>query len=239
MEVKLLNIAKQYSEGFIALFYPQFCVICNKELNGRQEHFCFLCEQDLHYTYFEKYTESSIADELFWGRLKIENVYSLLYYEKRNSTQKILHHIKYHEGKELGHFMGKQIGKKLKLSKKLSSIEALIPIPLHSKKQFLRGYNQSMVIAQGIHEELGIPIVNALYRKTNDESQTKKSKEERYENVKGRFAARPGLLDDYKHVMLVDDVLTTGSTLEFAARAVFDSSENIKLSIGTIAMAHD
>lgn len=238
METKLLNIAKRYTEGFIALFYPQFCVICKKELNNQQEHFCFLCEQDLHYTYFEKYGTSSIADELFWGRLKTEHVYALLYYEKGNSSQKILHHIKYHEGKELGHFMGKIMGKRLKVNEKFSSIDALVPIPLHSKKEFLRGYNQSLVIAEGVQEELNIPIVNALYRKTHDASQTKKSKEERYENVKGRFAAHPGSLDGYKHVMIVDDVLTTGSTLEFAAQAVFASSFDVKVSLGTIAMAH-
>lgn len=238
MEVKLLDIVKRYSQGLITLFYPQFCVICKKELNGQQEHFCFICEQDLHYTYFEKYKGSSIADELFWGRLKIEDIYALLYYEKGNSTQKILHHIKYHEGKELGQFMGKIMGEKLKVNEKFSSIDALVPIPLHSKKEFLRGYNQSLVIAQGVQEALNIPIVNVLYRKTHDESQTKKNKDERYENVKGRFAAHSGLLDDYKHVMIVDDVLTTGSTLEFAARAVFESSVDIKISLGTVAMAH-
>lgn len=238
MEVNLLKIVKEYSEGFIALFYPQFCVICKKELNGQQEHFCFLCEQDLHYTYFEKYRVPSIADELFWGRIKIENVYSLLYYEKGNSTQKILHHIKYHQGKELGYFMGRIIGKRLKASDKFSTLDALVPIPLHSKKEFLRGYNQSLLIAQGIQEELDIPIVNAIYRKTNDESQTKKTKEERYENVMGRFAVQPGLLDDYHHVMIVDDVLTTGSTLEFATLAVLHALADVKISLGTIAMAH-
>lgn len=238
MKVELLNIARRYFEGFIALFYPKFCVVCRKELTSQNEHFCFICEQNLHYTYFEKYVTTSIADELFWGRLKVENVYALLYFEKGNSTQRILHQIKYQEGKVLGHFMGKIIGERLKAAEKYSLIDALVPIPLHSKKEFLRGYNQSLVIAEGVQEVLNIPIVNALYRKVHDESQTRKSKEERYQNVKDKFAAHPHLLDNYKHVMLIDDVLTTGSTLEFAARAVCTSSSGLKVSLGTVAMAH-
>ncbi len=238
MNFKISDIAKEYAEGFISLFYPQFCVICKKELSVQQEHFCFLCEQDLHLTYFEKYKVSSIADELFWGRIKAENVYALLYYEKGNSTQKILHHIKYHEGRALGHFMGRMIGQRLKNNKKFASIEALIPIPLHSKKEFLRGYNQSLVIAEGVQEALEIPIVHGLYRKSDDASQTKKSKEERYENVRGKFAAQASEIEKYRHVMVLDDVLTTGSTLEFAAKAILDATNGIQISLGTVAMAH-
>ena len=238
MNFNIPDIIKEYKEGCVSLFYPRFCVICKKELNAQNEHFCFLCEQDLHFTYFEKYKISSIADELFWGRLNTENVYALLYYEKGNSTQRILHHIKYHEGRELGRFMGRMIGKRLKNNNKFSSIDALIPIPLHSKKEFLRGYNQSLVIAEGIQEEFEIPIVHGLYRKTHDVSQTKKSKEERFENVKGKFAVKTNELGKYQHVMIVDDVLTTGSTLEFAAKAIFGASDTIKISLGTVAMAH-
>ncbi|HLV41298.1 MAG TPA: phosphoribosyltransferase family protein [Brumimicrobium sp.] len=237
MKAKILKLLKQYIEGFLSLIFPHFCVICKKELNDQSEHFCFICEQDLHYTFFEKYTEKSVADEVFWGRLKIENVYALLYYENGNSTKEILHNIKYKEGKELGRFMGEMMGKKLKLSPKFSSIDALLPIPVHSKKEFSRGYNQSLLIAQGLSEVLGIPVVDALYRKTHDESQTRKNKDERYQNVKGKFGLKKKGLEGYHHVMIVDDVLTTGATLEFATRAVYEEGNEVKVSLGTVAVA--
>src|SRR5690554_107962 len=236
MTTELIRKSKQYFKGFISLIYPHSCVTCGKEMNDQNQHFCFLCEQNLHFTSFEKYEEYSVADEVFWGRLNIENVYALLYYENGNSTKEILHHIKYKEGKDLGHFMGKMIGERLKNHPKYTNIDALVPIPVHSKKEFSRGYNQSLLIAKGMSETLEIPIVDALYRKTHDESQTRKSKEERYRNVKGKFGLKEGALAAYQHVLIVDDVLTTGSTLEFASRAVMESGE-VKVSLATVAVA--
>lgn len=237
MKKRLIKIVKQYFEGVMALIYPHFCIVCNVELNQRAEHFCFVCEQDLHFTYFEKYDDYSVADQVFWGRLNIDNVYALLFYEEGTSTKNILHHIKYNEGKDLAHHMGKMMGKKLKDSDRFAGIDALVPIPVHSKKEFSRGYNQSLLIAQGLSEELGIPVVDILYRKTHDESQTKKSKEERYTNVKGKFALKKNALVGLKHVLIVDDVLTTGSTLEFASRAIYEGQGDVKVSLGTVAVS--
>src|SRR5690554_2489887 len=203
MRDEILKKIKAYLEGFFSLIYPEFCVICDKDLNNQAQHFCFDCEQNLQYTYFEKYTDSSVADEIFWGRLNIENVYALLYYEQGNSTKEILHTIKYREGRELGLFMGKVIGRKLKEHPQFKTIDALVPIPVHSKKKFIRGYNQSLLIAEGISDVLEIPVVDVLYRKTHDQSQTRKSKDERYENVKGKFALRANSLDHFQHVMIV------------------------------------
>lgn len=237
MKNKLTKIANRYFEGIMALIYPHFCIVCGDELNQKSEHLCFICEQNLHFTYFEKYEDYTFADQAFWGRLKIENVYSLLFYEDGASTKKILHHIKYNEGTELAHFMGKMMAKKLKTDPKYADIEVLIPIPIHSKKKFSRGYNQSLLIAQGVSEELGIPILDVLYRKTHDKSQTHKNKDERHENVKGKFALRKNALVGIKQALIIDDVLTTGSTLEFAARAVFEDNDKIKVSLGTVAVA--
>lgn len=238
MKKKVSKIINQYYDGLLALIFPYFCVVCSEELNQKSEHLCFSCESNLHYTFFEKYEDYSVADQVFWGRLKIENVYSLLYFEEATSTQKILHHIKYNEGKDLAHFMGKMVGKKLKSNPKYKEIDALVPIPIHSKKEFSRGYNQSLLIANGLSEELNIPVVDALYRKTHDESQTRKSKDERYQNVKGKFALKENGLSEYKHVLIIDDVLTTGSTLEFASRAIYEVGSNTKVSLATLAVAH-
>lgn len=238
MKNRLPKLVGKYYEGLMALIFPHFCIICSNELNQKSENFCFDCEQDLHFTYFEKYADYSAADQIFWGRIKVENVYALLYYEEGSSTRKILHHIKYNEGKELAHFMGVMMGKKLKSNPKYADIEVLIPIPIHSKKKFSRGYNQSLLIAQGISEELDIPIVDVMYRKTHDKSQTRKNKDERYKNVKGKFALKKGALQGIKHVLIVDDVLTTGATLEFATRAIYEDGGHVKVSLGTLAVAH-
>lgn len=233
---KIASTLKLYTDGIYSLLYPCYCIICNKELNVQNEHFCFSCEHDLHFTFFEKYEDYTLADEIFWGRLNIENVYSLLYFEDQNSTKEILHTIKYREGKDLGRQMGRMMGQRLKDHPKYKDIDALVPIPVHSKKEFSRGYNQSLLIAEGMSEILEIPILDALYRTTHDESQTKKSKEERYENVKGKFALKKEGLKSHRHVLIVDDVLTTGSTLEFASRAVMSRGE-VKVSLATVAVA--
>lgn len=238
LKQKFFKTLHQYFDGLVALIYPYFCVVCGDELNQHSEHFCFMCDQELHYTYFEKYEGDTSAEQVFWGRLKIENVYALLYYEEGTSTRKILHHIKYNEGKELGRFMGRRMGEKLKDNPKFSTLDAVIPIPVHSKKEFLRGYNQSLLIAQGVSEAIGVPVVEALYRKAHDQSQTKKSKEERYKNVKGKFALKENGLKGCRHVLIVDDVLTTGSTLEFASRTIYEGVEDMKVSLGVLAMAH-
>lgn len=234
---QVFHTTKDYLDGFLNLIYPEHCDICYRELTSQDKNICFICKADLHYTYFEKYKESTKAQEVFWGRLNLEDVYSLLYYEKGNSTQRILHHIKYRNGRNLGIFMGEIVGKKLLEIKSFQTVDAIVPIPLHSKKEFQRGYNQSLLIAQGVQKSFQVPIIDALYRTKNDESQTRKSKEERYENVKGKFALKEDKLKNNRHVLVVDDVLTTGATLEFASRAIMEEQKNIKVSIATIAIA--
>ncbi|MCO5267342.1 MAG: hypothetical protein M9897_00405 [Brumimicrobium sp.] len=162
----------------------------------------------------------------------------MLYFSQENSTQKILHEIKYHNGKELGVYMGKMMGERIFNQANYTDIDAIIPVPIHTKKEFIRGYNQSMSIATGIQKTFQVPVVNALYRKTHDASQTKKSQEQRYENVKDKFGVYTNKLQNIHHVLIVDDVLTTGATLESVVKAVLSVHLPIKISIATIAVAH-
>jgi ComF family protein len=224
-------------KGFLSLIYPNNCVVCENELPDQMNMICFACFNDLHLTHFEKYDDTTLGDELFWGREKIEHVFAMLYYEKGNSTQTILHKIKYKEGQQLGIYMGNLMASKLSDVNWLGAIDAIIPIPLHSKKNYKRGYNQSLLIAKGFSETSGLPIEEGLERKKHHESQTRKSKEERWKNVKSIFKVRPESIDRLKHVVIIDDVLTTGSTLESAAKTLKEYNPQLKISLVTIAIA--
>ena len=237
MSNKAYRFLNDTLNGFLSLIYPNNCIICQNELADQDQLICFFCNSDLHFTHFEKYKESTMAEELFWGRIKLEHVYALLFYEKGNSTQQILFKIKYQEGQQLGVYMGGQLANRLRSKDWLKDVDAILPIPLHSKKEFKRGYNQSLILAKGFAEENSIPIKKALFRKKHHASQTRKSREEREQNVKGIFGVDGNELKGLNHVIIIDDVLTTGSTLEEAARAIKQFNEKISISLITLAIA--
>jgi len=223
--------------GFLSLLYPSNCEICNNETTESSPLICFGCESELDYTHYEKYDESTPCDELFWGRIKLERAYALLIFKSGNSTQKILHAIKYKNATELAVKFGERIGVRVKNTSYLNNVDAIVPIPLHNKKEFKRGYNQSELICQGLTSVLDIPTISLLQRKRHHESQTKKDRFERWDNVADIFETRLEENKAFQHVVLVDDVLTTGATLESAARTLMEEIPGIKVSIFTIALA--
>jgi ComF family protein len=223
--------------GFLSLVYPSNCEICNNETTESSPLLCFRCENNLNFTFYENYEESTPCDEIFWGRIKLERAYSMLVFKNGNSTQKILHAIKYKNAKELAINMGERIGYRLLNSEYLKSVDAIVPIPLHDKKEFLRGYNQSQLICEGLNNIAGIPIIPLLQRKRHHASQTQKDRFERWANVADIFETSPERKTPVQHVVLVDDVLTTGATLESAARTLMEEIPGIRVSIFTIAIA--
>jgi competence protein ComFC len=223
--------------GFLSLLYPSNCEICSNETTELSPLICFGCESELNYTFYENYEDSSPCDEIFWGRIKLQRAYSMLIFKNRNSTQKLLHAIKYKNAKDLTIDFGERMGRRLVGTEYLSTVDAIVPIPLHTKKEFTRGYNQSQLICEGLNNISQIPIVPLIQRKRHHESQTKKDRFQRWENVADIFATNSEINSDYRHVVLVDDVLTTGATLESAARTLMDELPGIKVSIFTIALA--
>lgn len=231
------NNSKRYLKHLLHLVYPNLCLCCDRELPNSSEHLCFVCLEELHFTLFDQFEFESPADKLFWGRIQITKVFPLLYYKNNTQSQRILHSLKYDNQPDLAFYMGELIGKKIKESEFLKTIDLLIPVPIHEKKKYIRGYNQSEEIANGISSITNIASPNDyLKRILHTVSQTKKGKFERWENVQEAFILAKDFPDDIKHIALVDDVITTGSTLETIVR-VIKEKKDLEISIISIAYA--
>ncbi|MCL2167566.1 MAG: ComF family protein [Lentimicrobiaceae bacterium] len=217
-------------------FYPRLCVSCGTVLLQQEQFFCLHCLHNFPETQYHEFDESPLT-KLFLGRVAVENVGSFMFYKKGNQVQKILHHLKYNGGKEVGDFLGNIYGKQLIQCKKWKTIDLIIPIPLHPKKEKKRGYNQSEWIAKGLSSGMQIPYhTNLLIRSEFTETQTKKNRFHRWENVKEVFQLTDPKAFNNKHVLLCDDVLTTGATLEAAIQKITTNS-SVKVSIATLATA--
>jgi ComF family protein len=218
------------------LFYPHNCHACGDALSTQENIICLLCESKLPRTGFHMHADNPIA-RVFWGRVKLEDATSFLFFNKGGHVQELMHALKYKGKKETGVHLGKLFGLDLKNSPSYQHIDTIIPVPLHPKKLHKRGFNQSYTIAKGIGKVLDAEIDRTnLIRIVNTESQTKKSRYNRWENVKGVFGViNENQLKD-KHILLVDDVLTTGATLEACASVLLDI-ENTKVSVATLAYA--
>jgi len=232
----MFTVFREYISDTYKLFYPKICGACDNSLLKGEEHLCFICSNNLPYTRFEKIRDNP-AEKIFAGRIPIEFATSLLFFSKAELTQKILHNIKYNYRKQLAVFTGKKLGESILSAHTQFQFDAIIPVPLHQKKELLRGYNQSYLIAEGIATVLNIPVYNKIIRRTkNTDTQTKKSRSERWENINNVFETTETAIIQNKHLLLVDDVLTSGATLE-ACVAALKLNENIKVSIATLAIA--
>lgn len=226
-------------KALLNLIFPNTCSNCSNELLLEEDFLCWCCEEEIKYTYFESMNEGSALDKLFWGRVKIEQTFALFYYHKKAVSQTILHEIKYGHKGHLGVLMGQKMAWKNSANINNSNIDVLIPVPTHHRKKFNRGYNQSEKIAKGISSVTGIPIdVKFLIKNKHTESQTKKATTDRWQNVVGGFSARKNV-KSYKHLALVDDVITTGATLESLVKEIRKSNPSIEISIFALAMAKE
>ncbi len=217
------------------IIYPNVCIICQKEVLNKTIVVCPFCEIEFNYTHFESYDIPTVLDKLFWGRTKINKTYALLFFEKHKDAQPILHALKYQSRMEVGSQLGSIIGKKIQNN--FTDLDALIPVPIHPKKKFLRGYNQSEMIANGISNMMKVPVINnCVFKKENTKSQTKMGKNLRWDNVQDQFIWNKTKLEKLKHIAIVDDVITTGATIESLAKSISSEVQDIKISVISLAL---
>jgi ComF family protein len=223
-------------EDFFSLFYPHLCLACEKNAPPYGEYLCTECRATLPETRFHLNKENPFT-ERFWGRAHLQSGAAMYLFTKGSRVQNLLHQLKYKGKKEIGLMLGRQFGASLKRSPHFAGVEVIVPVPLHPRKLKIRGYNQSEYFAQGLSESMNIPCFkNGLKRIVHADSQTQKNREERLHNIKEAFVVNMPKHLEGKHILLVDDVLTTGATLEVCANELL-KLKNAKLSMATIAIA--
>mgnify|MGYP005990727175 FL=1 len=224
----------KYLHDVLHLFFPNICITCESKLLQSEKIICTLCRHDLPIICYKDYKDNKIT-KAFYGRIPIEKATAFLYYRKDGKTKDLIHHLKYKGNQEIGTFIGDWFGSILQNSKEFEDIDCIIPVPLHQKKQKQRGYNQLTTFGLRLSNQLNKPyITTALIKTTASKTQTFKQRFERFSNNGTKFSVpNPSVLKN-KHILLIDDVITTGATLESCCKELL-SSENIKISIATIA----
>lgn len=218
------------------LIYPNLCFICGETLLKSESHICLSCLNNIPRTNYHLLTDNPV-EKRFWGKAPIFRGTSFFFFQKGSPFQKLLHELKYKGNKEIGEILGLYAAAELLNSPDFCSIDIIIPIPLHPKRFAQRGYNQSEWIGKGLSAVLDKPQdTNTLKRVKQTTTQTKKSVFERFENTEGIFELSGAKELEGKHLLLIDDVLTTGSTLNAAINTLLNIP-NVKISIFTLAIA--
>jgi ComF family protein len=232
----MITQIKKILGSTLHLFYPHVCTGCGSDLLESDNLLCLKCIHDLPGTHFASLPDNPI-EKYFWGRINLVAAYSQFYFSKAFLIQHLIHQLKYKGDTKIGFYLGEIMGKTMLESNRFSNIDVLVPLPLFADKEHKRGYNQAAVICNGISSVMNIPVLNgAVIRQHATETQTRKHRTERWDNVKDSFkVAKPAELKG-KKLLLVDDVVTTGATLEACGNVIL-SATDAKLSIATLAYA--
>lgn len=222
--------------GVADLFYPRLCAACQSPLLWHERIICIRCRIALPRTDFGMYPDNPVARK-FWGKLPVEGAVAMLHFHKGSKVQSLMHALKYHDRKDVGILLGQLLGYYMHQHQLFTRADCISIVPLHADKLKARGYNQCAVIGEGLSQVLQIPLLTDLIERTAFTStQTRKSRMERWNNVKDVFTiCAPERVHD-KHVLLIDDVITTGSTLE-ACAAQLIALPGTKVSIAAVAYA--
>ncbi len=226
---------KEIKDSFLHLLFPHVCTGCGNDILNEETMLCMRCIDAMPETNFDIHPNNPV-EKLFWGRLPLISATAQFYFTKESLMQHLMHQFKYKSNKELGLQLGKMMGEQLKQSGRFA-VDALIPLPLFPAKEKRRGYNQATLLCEGMAESMGIPVLNnVIIRPQHTETQTKKGRIERWKNMEGKFILSAPDAIRNKHLLLVDDVVTTGATFEACGNELL-KAENVQLSLASLCVA--
>ncbi|MFI3330964.1 MAG: phosphoribosyltransferase family protein [Rikenellaceae bacterium] len=224
---------------FKSLFFPNTCYVCGKSLGAPKLWMCNTCMMDIPLTGFWDLDQNPM-EQKFWGLLPLKGACALMHFSKGSRYVNLIYSLKYYKHWRVAQSMGRYLGYILKDADKYKDVDYIIPVPLHYRRRLKRGYNQAEYIAKGLAEIMGAKVdAKTLKRVVHNPTQTKKDKYQRWKNVENIFAVGDTTHLKGKHILLVDDVLTTGSTIVSCADSLLKQQSDITLSVATLACRVD
>src|SRR6266508_4528385 len=221
---------KEIKISFFHILFPHICNGCGSDILNEESMLCMRCISEMPETNFQNHANNPV-EKIFWGRLPLASATAQYYFTKESLIQRLMHQLKYKGNRELGKQLGRLMGNDLQQTHRFNKIDALIPLPLFPAKEKRRGYNQATILCEGIAEAMNVQVLrDVIIRIQHTETQTKKGRMERWQNMEGKFELISSEKIQNKHVLLVDDVVTTGATLEACGQELIKAA-NIKLSI--------
>lgn len=218
------------------LISPRVCVVCGCRLAATEDVICNKCNFHLPRTGFSKNFYENEMAKMFWGQIPIERAAALFYYESHAETANIIYQLKYKDHPEIGPVMGRMVAAEMQHSNFFDGIDGIVPVPLTKKRLRQRGYNQSEEIAKGVNEITGLPIYTGLVKRTVFKgSQTRRRRWDRQENVEYAFKLVNGESIAGKHLLVVDDVVTTGATVIACSKELVKAG-NVKISVLSLGL---
>jgi ComF family protein len=231
-----MNTLKSFIRGALHLFYPHTCTGCGTDILPDLEMLCSRCITQLPYTGFTSEAGNPV-ERIFTGRLTVSAASGELYFNKGTLVQHLIHQLKYKGNQDIGHYLGELMGYSLHQGKRFRDIDGLVPLPLYKDKEKKRGYNQAAAICSGIAAVTKLPVIDrAVTRQRFTETQTRKQRTERWENVADSFVINNPEALTGKHLLLVDDVITTGATLDACGNTLLQLP-GTRLSVAVLACA--
>jgi ComF family protein len=231
-----MNYLSDLWDDFLSLLFPRLCYACGNHLLRNEKLICTECYVLIPRTNYHLENDNPVA-RIFWGRCRIEKAAAFSFYNRGSRIRHLIHNLKYKGIKDIGPELGKIYGMALSQSGFTRDIDLIIPVPLHPSKERIRGFNQSYLISEGISEATGVPVgAKLLKRKLKTETQTRNSRYDRWKNVEGSFSVEDPLSVRGKHILLIDDVITTGSTIESCATELL-KTEGVRVSVVALAVS--
>ena len=234
MQTTYLPKLSSWIDPVFWLYFPKNCPACGRPLRLFGANICGRCSQNLPETHFFE-APSNPIEKIFYGRLPINAGAAAWYFHKNSALQALLFQLKYKSNKDVGLFIGKQMGALLAASERFASIDALVPVPLHPQALSKRGFNQAALICEGIGQVWHKPVLTgAIARTKHTSTQTKQTRAERWDNMENAFTIKDPTSINGKHLLIIDDVITTGATIEACGKTLL-TIKDVRVSVAAAA----